>query len=762
MVELGYFTLAERTVYWLNTLLTGHGPEAAAARSEKYRSAHHCDVIVEAEDGISLEWLKEDYELGQVECYNRDQDAPGKLQFSYSCKSVNFGGVLEGVVVLELLARPAPNSDTTLPVAEGTAPIDRVALQSAGRAGLDEVVSNTNAETPGLEKACDEVHIEGPVTETRPRRLQSFKSSASGVAALQGRRPESQRLPSASPQAEATQVARPPLEVPTPSAVVLVVQPAAEEEFPLRRAPSTSKLFTGLRCVQAALRRRWCPARRLPVPPTSEPPHPSPVDAVWPSAPTLASAAVAATPGTSAVGQAPRPPSENRSDTRIATVSAAPPLPVGIPDPTQACDSESESVVTDSAAVRETLDDHHTEIDEAHSHSCAAGQGPAVAQCAPQDEGVARAGLCAIYFSVEPNRGNKFGVCCLDDKSPQYGSASEVGGEASWWTVCTRRSSKVERHPSKTACWRASGNGMDEELKASRPVFGAHERMPWRRQDSVGVSVAAEMTSCMDATLKVKLKFAEPIASSTIVVGSVPRSEPAPGLVDSIILNREPPSALADARQLALADAEALARKLAERATEQATEDTDLPADPLTLTPEHSPVAPPPQRALVEQPTLSAHSVAAEEVVVDVACLPQTPPPLPSAQLQLQLQLQAAMGIQATEIRAADTHSPSSPPHPWDALRQGSSSEACCASPPVFTAIPDIDLEALEDASTRRPLGAALLAVASAPPPMSLNPNEAPFDEVQVVSVLTGSGVAIKIPEQVVPTRRPDVAEVVP
>lgn len=775
-VEVAYFTIAERTLFWLNSLLTGHGPEQVASRLEKYRSAHHCEITVEAEEGISLEWLKEDYEIARVECFSREQESPCKLQFSYSCKPSNFGGLLEGVVVLQVLAESKPSSEVA-----GSEPQTAQKLSIAGQATASERAAealpseladaeqDAGKETPlGQPVAVENSSItsdvpKGPSSEAAvPRQLRSFA-------------PPAARWPAA-PAAQA------------PATVMPVQRPGAAVQKP--DAALVSKFWR-------ELWQRCFPVRRQPNLHTTQPtpmPSPVPTSVTKPPESTVplwvpkSNGCAARKPANDTRGhalEAPRPQCDGSSpDIGSRAALVVDPVATG-----SSSEQASRSQVHDASDCR--VQDVATGIrpestkDAAHTVRSL----PPSASPAAEEKISTRKGHCAIYFSVDPlTGGNRFGVCCTDDTARHEPSvASGSSGDGPWWTVCTRRGGKVDRRPSKVASWRAAAAGTDVELRRTRTIFGAHERMPLRREDCMGISVSAEMTSCMDATFKVKLKHSEmpascvTVPSCTVVAKTAsegPRGLESPSHVmersaadapvqpeavsvdivpQCALLEREVEPGPALLAQDVTADEVILDVK---PAAETAFLARDMTADEVILN-----VKPAAE-------TASTAEAASPHLVPEEMLIPDAESRTPSAQALVSRTVaddgpEALADINATQV-APGPHSggpepggndakiiQSSLPHPWAALQapvQLSSSLnqlVWQVSPPTPAAIADISQKPSEDTAKRQPLGATLLAVASMPPTAAPRRNEVAINEVQV-SVPNGSMAPVLIPEQVV------------
>mmetsp|Transcript_144143 Transcript_144143/g.268542 ORF Transcript_144143/g.268542 Transcript_144143/m.268542 type:complete len:723 (+) Transcript_144143:49-2217(+) len=127
-----WLVVIDRTLQVVSSWVSGQSPEVLAARAEKYRAWHRCDIVVETSEGLAVDWLREDYEVGRVECYSREKRDLRTTALSYSCKPANFGGLLEGVVTFQLLRVQAKVSE---PARCPTGPSE-ASCQSLAVAGL--------------------------------------------------------------------------------------------------------------------------------------------------------------------------------------------------------------------------------------------------------------------------------------------------------------------------------------------------------------------------------------------------------------------------------------------------------------------------------------------------------------------------------------------------------------------------------------------------------------------------------------------------
>lgn len=805
-VEVAYFTLAERTLFWINTLLTGHGPEQIASRLEKYRSAHHCELAVEAEDGISLEWHKEDYEISRVECFNRKQEEPSKVQLSYSCKPANFGGLLEGVVVLQVLVEPKSSISQSEPAPSSGAQADSSALSEPAALPqpprLAASVAAASIETPERQPA------ESSAAERAQPVLSQMRSPAGAQPPLRKETTEPTAI--ASGPSGKTSIA--------PSHQAAAGQTHLQGSQPLNAparamaSPSSStaakrnrdnRADSALDLAKKLWQRCWRP-RRQAEPSLAKPaPAPTPPPAPVAAPPVVAAPKLVVLPereddtksATDTAVQASEALPDQRTSTHHATDagphSSQHVLPVPGSDEAvstaarlQDMQQDDSAHVTSGAQAGDQQELAVPHITSEHASggnvtSLVAANG-AAENLVPQTQ--PRTAFCAIYFSVDPlNTGNRFGVCCNEDDA-DASPVSEAGGDAHWWTVCTRRGGKVERSPAKVACWRASVAGSNAELKASRPVFGAHERMPPRRQCCIDVSVSAEMTSCLDATLKVKLKHCDPVADTSIII---PSSTVV--MADTSLLT--PPPALAE---------------LGDSATKVADSQLSRGSQPIVLQ------RPSSEQATEPGPVLPIRSVGAEEVILDVkpvvnvsaasmieakagqvelqeaveqnaqaqmernvmttavsenpdeccrakTTLAEPPTGVPEVVDQTEAapdlaSAQDAHDIKSGSARPEDKPPPSSLPSPWEVLRgsplQQTHRFVWNAIAPERAALTDTEQKPADIALPKaQPLGSTLLTVASTPPLMGRN--DAPVSEVHV-TVPDGCGGTITVQEQVV------------
>lgn len=776
-MQVAYFTLAERSLFWLNTLVTGHGPEAVAARVEKYRSAHHCDIVVEAEEGILLEWVKEDYEIGRVECFNRDQEGPSKLHFSYSCKPSNFGGLLEGVVCLQLLVHhsktcgPPPHSmsisasseevGSTVPTAQAGLPpaqpslLDSAAISASGTVGMQA----SESLPPEFQKPTIQVVVcadmEGPVVETSAMQYQSWirRPSAPAIATHEG---PTKAFPSHSCSPS-------PLPQPCPAS-------PAPPEPPFLRAASAAELWAAVR--------RWCPIRRPRAPRSTKLPTasslPLPIStATLPAvtAPKIVTASTTNLAVEKVPGQLGRPPLEASGPSCSSAAHANAPAHSLLQVSHSASSATSSSNALGSAGPGEEASARSADNEQGVHTACSStapvaalnvvseassSQGLSVEEKSPAKEGT-----CAIYFCVDPySGGNRFGVSCTDDAQNLVRQRSAAEGDAIWWNVCSRRNSKAERNPSKVACWHAAAGNSDPELNKSCQIFGAHERMPLRKEDCVGIGVSAEMTSCLDATLKLKFKLADaPLCCQVTACPSVTAETPAAGselvpcLSDSTVC---PPTPLP----------EALTHGPVERAGGIAG---DQPPATLAGLASTLPTLAPPEPLWAQlvnpSPVLPAPGVEADEVVLDVKPISNVVAEAEEVQpMQEEMQQSLLEPIAATELSDGYATSARSISHeatidaeskgflsvpadkipqwslanPWEALRlppQQPSFMVWHASPAARPALADISKMASDVATKTQSLGATLLAVASAAPSMGPSANDvqviAEINEVQ-------------------------------
>jgi len=80
---------------------------------DEYRRTHHCKVVIETSEDLWFEWAREDYDPARVECYERTQICDQGAAYFYSCKPTNYGGLLEGVVVFNLVLVASSSANTS-------------------------------------------------------------------------------------------------------------------------------------------------------------------------------------------------------------------------------------------------------------------------------------------------------------------------------------------------------------------------------------------------------------------------------------------------------------------------------------------------------------------------------------------------------------------------------------------------------------------------------------------------------------------------
>jgi len=155
-----------------------------------------------------------------------------------------------------------------------------------------------------------------------------------------------------------------------------------------------------------------------------------------------------------------------------------------------------------------------------------------VADRAARPEGAETGWVCAVYFSVDPKLGNRFGVLCsqASQEFPAPALRRETQ-EVPWWLTCTRRRREGGRPSvSRIDFWRDAAAGLlceDCPADAVPEVFSANQRM--RPRDLLaGVRIEAEMTSSLDSLLRIRISPSSSHASGVgrLVPGLLATSSP--------------------------------------------------------------------------------------------------------------------------------------------------------------------------------------------------------------------------------------------